>query len=150
MMGGEAPEACSATHKRQVINLWNCCISLVDLFELCDNARTCERLVTVLQIRPILVPAASFPNSLFIVIFSFIPAWRNSLKASVKHVEQRIQWDRFLISKLKTVYPGEQKFPASYKTRIFIIVTRRTSDWYLSSTRWIHPHFLNPYHYSQF
>ena len=34
MMGVEAPETCWATHKRQVINLWNCCIWLVDLFEL--------------------------------------------------------------------------------------------------------------------
>jgi hypothetical protein len=34
MMGGETPETCWATHKRQVINLWNCCISLVELFEL--------------------------------------------------------------------------------------------------------------------
>jgi len=34
MMGGEAPETCWVTHKRQVINLWNCCILLVDLFEL--------------------------------------------------------------------------------------------------------------------
>jgi hypothetical protein len=32
-MGEEAPETCWATHKRQVINLWNCCILLVDLFE---------------------------------------------------------------------------------------------------------------------
>ena len=31
-MGVEAPETCWATHKRQVIKLWNCCI-LVDLFE---------------------------------------------------------------------------------------------------------------------
>jgi hypothetical protein len=29
--------------KRQVINLWNCCILLVDLFESYDDARTCER-----------------------------------------------------------------------------------------------------------
>ena len=43
MMGGEAPETCWATHKRQVINLWNCCILLVDLFESYDDARTCER-----------------------------------------------------------------------------------------------------------
>jgi hypothetical protein len=34
MMGGKAPETCWTTHKRQVINLWNCCILLVDLFEL--------------------------------------------------------------------------------------------------------------------
>jgi hypothetical protein len=33
IMGEEAPETCWATHKRQVINLWNCCIFLVNLFE---------------------------------------------------------------------------------------------------------------------
>jgi len=33
MMGVEAPETCWATHKRQVINLWNCCIKWVNLFE---------------------------------------------------------------------------------------------------------------------
>jgi len=32
-MGGKAPETCWAIHKRQAINLWNCCILLVDLFE---------------------------------------------------------------------------------------------------------------------
>ena len=42
-MGGKTPETCRATHKRQVINLWNCCILLVDLFESYDDARTCER-----------------------------------------------------------------------------------------------------------
>jgi hypothetical protein len=26
MMGGKTPGTCYATHKRQVINLWNCCI----------------------------------------------------------------------------------------------------------------------------
>ena len=34
MMGGETPETCWATYKRQVINLWKCCILLVELFEL--------------------------------------------------------------------------------------------------------------------
>jgi len=34
MMGVEAAETCWATHKRQVINLWNSCIWLVNLFEL--------------------------------------------------------------------------------------------------------------------
>ena len=34
IMGEETPETCWATHKRQVINLWNCCIWLVDLFAL--------------------------------------------------------------------------------------------------------------------
>jgi len=33
-MGVEAPETCWATHKRQVKNLWNCRIWLVNLFEL--------------------------------------------------------------------------------------------------------------------
>ena len=33
MMGAEGPETCWATHKRQVINLWNGCILLVNLFE---------------------------------------------------------------------------------------------------------------------
>ena len=33
MMGVSTPEACWAVHKRQVINLRNCCIWLVDLFE---------------------------------------------------------------------------------------------------------------------
>ena len=40
MMGVRTPETCWATHKRQVINLRNCCIWLVDLFELYDDART--------------------------------------------------------------------------------------------------------------
>jgi hypothetical protein len=30
MMGGMMPKTCWATHKRQVINLWNCCILLVN------------------------------------------------------------------------------------------------------------------------
>jgi len=34
MMGVRTPETCLAVHKRQVINLRNCCIYLVDLFEL--------------------------------------------------------------------------------------------------------------------
>jgi hypothetical protein len=33
IMSGETPETCWATHKRQVINFWNCCILLVELFE---------------------------------------------------------------------------------------------------------------------
>jgi len=43
MMGVRTPETCWATHKRQVIDLWNCCILLVDVFESYDDARTCER-----------------------------------------------------------------------------------------------------------
>jgi len=43
IMGGEGTETCWATHKPQVINLWKCCILLVDLFESYDDARTCER-----------------------------------------------------------------------------------------------------------
>jgi hypothetical protein len=34
MMGGEMPETFWATHKRQEINLWNCCMLLVEIFEL--------------------------------------------------------------------------------------------------------------------
>jgi len=45
MMGGETLETCWATHKRQIINLWNCCILLVDLFESYDDARTSERVI---------------------------------------------------------------------------------------------------------
>jgi hypothetical protein len=40
--GEKAPETCWFTHKRQLINLWNCCILLVDLFESYDNARFYE------------------------------------------------------------------------------------------------------------
>jgi len=44
MMGEETSETCWATHKRQVINLWNCCILLVNLFESYDDgAWTYER-----------------------------------------------------------------------------------------------------------
>jgi hypothetical protein len=40
MMGVRTPETCWAVHKRQVINLRNFCIWLVDLFEMCGDART--------------------------------------------------------------------------------------------------------------
>jgi len=40
MIGVRAPETCWAVIKRQVINWRNCCIYLVDLFELYDDART--------------------------------------------------------------------------------------------------------------
>jgi hypothetical protein len=43
MMGGEAPKTRWAIYKRQVINLWNCFILLVDLFQSHDDARTCKR-----------------------------------------------------------------------------------------------------------
>jgi len=42
-MGVEAPETCWATHKCQAIYLWNCCIWLVNLFELYDDTRTWQR-----------------------------------------------------------------------------------------------------------
>jgi hypothetical protein len=47
MMGVEAHEKYWVTHKRQVINLWKCCIWLVNLFELCDDARTCKRQIQI-------------------------------------------------------------------------------------------------------
>ena len=37
------PKTCWATYKPQVINLWNCCIWLVNLFELYDYAWICQR-----------------------------------------------------------------------------------------------------------
>jgi len=40
MMGVRTPETSSAVNKRQVINWRNCCIWLVDLFELNYDART--------------------------------------------------------------------------------------------------------------
>jgi hypothetical protein len=42
MMGVRTPETCWAVHKRQVINLRNCCIWLADLFQLYDDALTCK------------------------------------------------------------------------------------------------------------
>jgi hypothetical protein len=42
MMGVRTPETCWAVHKREVRNLRDCCIWLVDLFELFDDARTCK------------------------------------------------------------------------------------------------------------
>jgi hypothetical protein len=44
MIGVRTPETCSAVHtsKRQVINLKNCCIWLVHLFEMYDDVRTCK------------------------------------------------------------------------------------------------------------
>jgi hypothetical protein len=42
MMGVRTPETCRAVHKLQVINLRNCCIKLIDLFELNDDTRTCK------------------------------------------------------------------------------------------------------------
>jgi len=61
MIKGEAPEPCWAAHKRQVINLRNCCIWLVNLLESYDDARTCERqmyLQHLVFVRPLLLPAA--------------------------------------------------------------------------------------------
>jgi hypothetical protein len=42
MMGEDMPETCWTTHKRQVINLWNCYILLVELFVSYDDARARE------------------------------------------------------------------------------------------------------------
>jgi hypothetical protein len=40
--GVGTPETCWAVYKRQAVNLRDCCIWLVDLFELYDDARTCK------------------------------------------------------------------------------------------------------------
>jgi hypothetical protein len=44
MMGVRTPETCWAVHmsKRQVINLRICCIWLVGLFEMYDDAPSCK------------------------------------------------------------------------------------------------------------
>jgi hypothetical protein len=42
MMGVEPPETCWGKHKHQVINLWNGCIWLFNLFELYDDARNSQ------------------------------------------------------------------------------------------------------------
>jgi hypothetical protein len=42
MMDVRTPETRWAVHKLQVINLRNCCIWLIDLFELYDDVRTCK------------------------------------------------------------------------------------------------------------
>jgi hypothetical protein len=39
------PETCWVVNKRQVINLRNCYIKLVDLFDMYDDARTCKILI---------------------------------------------------------------------------------------------------------
>jgi hypothetical protein len=39
MMGDRIPETCCAVNKRQDNKLENCCVWLVDLFELYDDAR---------------------------------------------------------------------------------------------------------------
>ena len=53
-MGGKTPETCWATHKRQVINLWNRCILLVELFDSYDDARTGELQIYVAYVFVIL------------------------------------------------------------------------------------------------
>jgi hypothetical protein len=45
MIGVEAPETCWATHKRQVMKWWNCCIVLVDLLELKFRLDMCRNLL---------------------------------------------------------------------------------------------------------
>jgi hypothetical protein len=50
MMDEKVPETCWVVHKRQVINLWNCFILLVDLFESCYDARTCGRHIYYCQV----------------------------------------------------------------------------------------------------
>jgi hypothetical protein len=70
MMGGEAPETCRATHKLQVINLWNCWILLVYLFESYDNERTCERQTSLVIRRANAVILITY-----FLIFLLLPTW---------------------------------------------------------------------------
>jgi len=56
MMGEEAAETCWATHKRQVMKLWNRGILLVNLFELYDDARTYKHKIYVLYMLTYVLP----------------------------------------------------------------------------------------------
>ena len=55
-MGVEAPRNMLSETKHQVISLWNCCIWLVNLFELCVDTRTCQRQTSMFLI-PWIVPS---------------------------------------------------------------------------------------------
>jgi len=57
MMGEEASETCWVTHKRQVINLWNCCILMVNLFESYDDEQTYKYLIHI--------------NLFYVIVFSY-------------------------------------------------------------------------------
>jgi len=46
---GRRPKHVEPTHKHQVINLWNCCTLLVDLFESYNDARTRECQICILS-----------------------------------------------------------------------------------------------------
>ena len=60
MMGGKAPETCRATHKRQVINMWNSFILLVDLFECLNSFNFFIFLFFLWRCDPTRVMASSF------------------------------------------------------------------------------------------
>ena len=47
MMGGETSETCWAAYELGVINLWICCISLVDSFETYNDAWTCKHQISL-------------------------------------------------------------------------------------------------------
>jgi hypothetical protein len=71
-MGGETPETYWPTNKRQVINLWNCCILLVDLFESYDEAQTCELQIR-LSIRVLQIPTQFSYKTLCIFLTPLSP-----------------------------------------------------------------------------
>jgi len=65
---GLAGYTCQTTHKCQVINLRNCCILLVDLFESYNDARICERqkkkyfvMVNIKWLHVLAVQASHYP-----------------------------------------------------------------------------------------
>jgi hypothetical protein len=79
MMGVESPETCSMAHKRQVINLWNCCILLVNLFELRFQVFFYSKAIWISCLEVTLIPSllkyviqpAIDPTSLAILPFVF-------------------------------------------------------------------------------
>ena len=80
-MDGKAPETCWATHERQVINLWNSCIFLVDLFESYDDAWTNERqiykwilvLCSFLKVYQVSHPYETMAKTIALYIWMFMP-----------------------------------------------------------------------------
>jgi len=65
--------------KRQVIHLWNCCIGLVNLFELYNDARACER-----QISPIFLPMCTVTTVVGVVMLL-----RRSFSYAIKNTDHK-------------------------------------------------------------
>jgi len=88
MMGGETPNTCWATYKRRVINLWNCCILFVDLFQ--SNCST----------------TSSFLDSEFLTLATSYVLWQNihvNVFFSSGHSSLRIRDIHYMPAKERSV-----------------------------------------------